>query len=44
MCQFLAQLGDLTDTEACRVHMFSLPLTRTSFAWYDTLPPNSMSS
>jgi hypothetical protein len=42
--QFLAQLGELADTEAFRVHLFSLSLTGTAFAWYATLPPNSISS
>ena len=37
--QFLAQLGELADTEA-----FSLSLTGTAFAWYATLPPNSILS
>jgi hypothetical protein len=39
--QFLAQLGELADTEAFRVHLFSLSLTGTAFTWYATLPPNS---
>jgi hypothetical protein len=34
----------LTDTEAFRVRLFSLSLTGTAFAWYATLPPNSISS
>ena len=38
--QFLAQLGELADTEAFRVCLFSLSLTGTAFA----LPPNSISS
>jgi hypothetical protein len=42
--QFLAQLGELADTEAFRVRSFSLSLTGTAFAWYATLPPNSISS
>jgi hypothetical protein len=42
--QFLAQLGQLTDTEAFRVRLFSLFLTATTFAWYATLPPNSIFS
>ena len=42
--QFLAQLGELADTEAFRVRLFSLSLTGTAFAWYATLPPNSISS
>jgi hypothetical protein len=42
--QFLAQLGELTDAEAFRVHLFSLSLTGTTFAWYTTLPPNSILS
>jgi hypothetical protein len=42
--QFLAQLGELADTEAFSVRSFSLSLTRTAFAWYATLPPNSILS
>jgi hypothetical protein len=42
--QFLAQLGELDDTEAFRVRLFSLSLTGTVFAWYDVLPPNSINS
>jgi hypothetical protein len=42
--QFLAQLGELADTEAFRVRLFSLSLTGTAFAWYATLPPNSILS
>jgi hypothetical protein len=42
--QFLAQLGELADTEAFRVRLFSLSLIGTAFAWYATLPPNSISS
>jgi hypothetical protein len=42
--QFLAQLGELADTEAFRVRLFSLSLTGTAFAWYATLPPNYISS
>jgi hypothetical protein len=42
--QFLAQLGELADTEAFRVRLFSLSLTGTAFAWYATLPPHSISS
>jgi hypothetical protein len=34
----------LADIEAFRVRLFSLSLTGTSFAWYATLPPNSISS
>jgi hypothetical protein len=42
--QFLAQLGESADTEAFHVRLFSLSLTGTAFAWYVTLPPNSISS
>jgi hypothetical protein len=38
--QFLAHLGELADREAFRVHLFSLSLTCTAFAWYTALPPN----
>jgi hypothetical protein len=42
--QFLAHLGELADTEAFRVRLFSLTLTGTAFTWYATLPPNSILS
>jgi hypothetical protein len=42
--QFLAQLGELADTEAFCVRLFSLSLTGIAFAWYITLPPNSILS
>jgi hypothetical protein len=42
--QFLAQLGELADTEAFCVRLFSLSLTRTAFTWYAMLPPNSILS
>jgi hypothetical protein len=42
--QFIAQLGELTDTEAFRVHLFSVSLTGIAFTWYATLPPNSILS
>jgi hypothetical protein len=44
ICQFLAQLGELVDTEEFRVCIFLLSLTGTTFAWYATLPPNSILS
>jgi hypothetical protein len=34
----------LADGEAFRVHLFSLSLTGTTFAWYAALPPNSIHS
>jgi hypothetical protein len=42
--QYLAHLGELADREACCVHLFSLSLIGTEFAWYATLPPNSINS
>jgi hypothetical protein len=42
--QLLAQLGELADTEVFHVRLFLLSLTGTAFAWYATLPPNSISS
>jgi hypothetical protein len=42
--QFQTQLGELTDREAFCVHLFSLSLTDTVFAWYALLPPNSIYS
>jgi hypothetical protein len=34
----------LADTEAFRVRLFLLSLTGAAFAWYATLPPNSIFS
>jgi hypothetical protein len=42
--QFLAQLGELADTEAFYVCFFSLSLTGTAFTWYVMLPPDSIVS
>jgi hypothetical protein len=42
ICQFLAHLGELADTEVFHVHLFLLSLTGTTFSWYATLPPNSI--
>lgn len=42
--QFLAQLGELVDKEAFCVGLFSWSLAGTAFAYYATLPPNSISS
>jgi hypothetical protein len=42
--QFLTHLGELADMEAYRVHLFSISLSGTAFAWYTTLPPNSIKS
>jgi hypothetical protein len=42
--QFLAHLGELANGKAFRVHLFSLSLTGTAFAWYAALPPNSINS
>jgi hypothetical protein len=42
--QFLAHLGELADGEVFHVRLFSLSLTGTTFAWYVTLPPNSINS
>jgi hypothetical protein len=42
--QYLAHLGELVDRETYRVRLFSLSLTSTAFAWYATLPPNSINS
>jgi hypothetical protein len=41
---FIAQLGELADTEAFWVRLFSLSLTGTAFTWYATLPPKSILS
>jgi hypothetical protein len=42
--QFLAHLGELADTKAFRVRLFSLSLTGTVLTWYAMLPPNSILS
>jgi hypothetical protein len=42
--QFLAYLGELADEKAFRVRLFSLSLIGTAFAWYATLPHNSINS
>jgi hypothetical protein len=42
--QFLIQLGELADIEAVSCAFILLSLTGTAFAWYATLPPNSILS
>jgi hypothetical protein len=42
--QFLAHLCELANGEAFRVRLFSLSLTGTAFAWYATLPSDSINS
>ena len=40
--QYVAQLGEAGTIEALRVHLFSLSLTGTAFAWFSSLTPNSI--
>jgi hypothetical protein len=42
--QFLAQIGELANGEAFRVHVFSLSLTDTAFVWNVALPLNFIKS
>jgi hypothetical protein len=42
--QYLAQLGEAGRYDALRVRTFSLSLTGTAFAWYSSLPPNSIAN
>jgi hypothetical protein len=40
--QYLAQLGEVGSIEALRVRLFSLCLTGTVFAWFSSLPTQSI--
>ena len=40
--RFLLQLGEAANQDALRVRLFSLSLSRSAFAWFTTLPANSI--
>ena len=40
--RFLLQLGEAANQDALRVWLFSLSLSRSAFAWFTTLPANSI--
>ena len=40
--RFLLQLGEAGNHDALRVRLFSLSLSGSAFAWFTTLPANSM--
>ena len=40
--RFLLQLGEAGNQDALRVHLFSLSLSGSAFAWFTTLPANSI--
>src|SRR6185369_1506451 len=40
--RFLLQLGEAGNQDALRVRLFSLSLSRSAFAWFTTLPANSI--
>src|SRR6185312_11501505 len=40
--RFLLQLGEAGNQDALRVHLFSLSLSGLAFAWFTTLPANSI--
>ena len=42
--QYVAQLGEAGSSNALRIRLFSLSLTRTIFSWFSSLPPNSVHS
>jgi hypothetical protein len=42
--QYVAQLGEASSSDALRVPLCSLSLTRTDFSWFSSLPPNSVHS
>jgi hypothetical protein len=42
--QHVAQLGEASSSNALRVRLFYLSLTRIAFFWFSSLPPNSVHS
>ena len=40
--RFLLQLGEAGNQDALRVRLFSLSLSGSAFAWFTTLPSNSI--
>jgi hypothetical protein len=42
--QYIAQLGEASAHDSFKVHLFSLSLTGTTFAWFSSLAPNSIDS
>ena len=40
--RFLIQLGEVGNKDALRVRLFSLSLSGSAFAWFTTLPANSI--
>ena len=40
--RFLLQLGEVDNQDALRVRLFSLSLSGSAFAWFTTLPANSI--
>ena len=40
--RFLLQLGEVGNHDALRVRLFSLSLSGSAFAWFTTLPANSI--
>jgi hypothetical protein len=42
--QYTAQLGEAGTYISLKVHLFSLSLTGTAFAWFSSLAPNSIDS
>jgi hypothetical protein len=42
--QYIAQLGEVSFSDAIRVRLFSSSLTRTAFSWFSSLAPNSIQS
>ena len=41
---YLAQLGEAGSMNEWKVRLFSLSLTGTTFSWFSSLAPNSISS
>jgi hypothetical protein len=41
---YTAYLGEMGTFSSLKVHLFSLSLTGTTFAWFSSLAPNSIDS
>ena len=40
--RFLIQCGDASAVDALRIRLFPLSLSGSAFAWFSSLPPNSI--
>ena len=44
MSKFTIQCGEVSNNENCKMELFPSSLIGQAFAWYSSLPPNSLNS